>query len=177
LTCLHIDDTDTDNSKDDSTSHITIKRSISTSSLRHDVKQMIQWMSQIKSIATDGIQPIYTPLQIIESANTKHYAIDTHTNSDIQDDTKRHPSMLHPHNKPSERYRHDIATEGNIQRDVLSNASHTIRIVVSLLYQRLSIFMLIVNHSGFRCIYHSVYLIDFFKVSTCCLRGHTTMIV
>jgi Asp-tRNA(Asn)/Glu-tRNA(Gln) amidotransferase C subunit len=127
LTCLHIDDTDTDNSKDDSTSHITIKRSISTSSLRHDVKQMIQWMSQIKSIATDGIQPIYTPLQIIESTNTKHYAIGTHSNSDTQDDTKHHPSMLHPHNKSSERYRHDIATEGNMQRDVLSNASHTDR--------------------------------------------------
>ncbi len=73
----------------------------------YSIKSMIQWMSSIHNVNTDNVQPIYTPIQIIEN----------NTNND---------KTLHSNSRSyTERYRSDIVSDGNYQSDILRNAPNT----------------------------------------------------
>lgn len=77
--------------------------------LRRDVKMMVEWLSQLQEVDTEGVEPMWTPLQMIEKL------------SSTDDDAKQ----VDLDAVPSPRYRQDQAVQHPNPSELLANAPHT----------------------------------------------------
>lgn len=91
--------------------HLSMLHPPSNQQAKQRIKSMIQWISIIKDIDTDGLTPIYTPLQFHNNnCNSSNNQTDT-------DNTTTTQSL---DNNPI--LRQDIVNDGNYQQRILMNA-------------------------------------------------------
>lgn len=70
---------------------------------------MVEWLSQLQEVDTEGVEPMWTPLQMMEKL----------------DDTDSKAEQIDLNAVPSPRYREDKAVHHPNPTELLANAPHT----------------------------------------------------